>query len=97
MSEQNWWDDRTMPNDDGPDWERDADGVLWQVDPRTGRRTRCTPASTIAELQTWERRLGGTDIAEVRIHLEVDDQGRVRLHEALAARLLHEAGWERTA
>lgn len=40
MSEPNWWDDRTMPNDDGPDWERDAGGVLWQVDPRTGQRTR---------------------------------------------------------
>lgn len=49
------------------------------------------------ERQTWERRLGGTDVAEVRIHLEVDTEGRVRLHEALAARLLHEAGWERTA
>lgn len=39
-AEENWWDDRTMPNDEGPDWERDAEGVLWQVDPRTGHRTR---------------------------------------------------------
>lgn len=38
--EENWWDDRTMPNDDGPDWERDANGVLWQVDPKTGQRIR---------------------------------------------------------
>ncbi|CAI9417276.1 hypothetical protein [Nocardioides sp. T2.26MG-1] len=50
-----------------------------------------------AERQTWERRVAGTDIAEVRIHLDVDHEGRVRIHEALAARLLHEAGWERTA
>lgn len=35
-----WWDDRTMPNDSGPDWHRDADGVLWQVDPISGRRIR---------------------------------------------------------
>lgn len=39
-TEENWWDDRTMPNDDGPDWERDADGALWQVDPRSGCRMR---------------------------------------------------------
>lgn len=48
------------------------------------------------EWQTWERRLGGTDVAEKRLHLEVDDQGRVRLHEAIVAQLLHDAGWERT-
>ena len=34
--EQNWWDDRTMPNDSGPDWYRDSDGILWQIDPVTG-------------------------------------------------------------
>lgn len=36
--DENWWDDRTMPNDEGPDWHRDAEGILWQVDPRTGER-----------------------------------------------------------
>lgn len=51
----------------------------------------------MAERQVWEKRLGGTDVVEKRLHLEVDAEGRVRLHEALAARLLHEAGWERTA
>jgi hypothetical protein len=35
-----WWDDRTLTNDDGPDWHRDADGVLWQIDPVSGRRLR---------------------------------------------------------
>lgn len=44
--EENFWDDRTLPNDDGPDWHRDEDGVLWQVDPRTGRRTRFQERST---------------------------------------------------
>lgn len=39
-TEENWWDDRTMPNNDGPDWHRDAEGVLWQVDPKTGERVR---------------------------------------------------------
>lgn len=42
-AEQNWWDDRTMPNNDGPDWERDADGVLWQIDPQSGQRRRVEP------------------------------------------------------
>lgn len=39
-AQPNWWDDRTMPNNDGPDWHRDTDGVLWQVDPRTGDRRK---------------------------------------------------------
>ena len=47
--------------------------------------------------QTWEKRLGGTDVAEKRLHLEVDPEGRVRVHEAVLAQLLHDAGWERTA
>lgn len=65
---------------------------------QAGRRDMATELTApVVERQTWERRLGGTDIAEVRIHLEVDAEGRVRIHEALAARLLHEAGWERTA
>lgn len=46
--------------------------------------------------QVWERHLAGTDVAEQRIHLEVDDQGRVFVHEALLAQLLVDAGWERS-
>jgi len=52
---------------------------------------------TARERQTWEKRLGDTDVAEKRMHLEVDDQGRVRIHEALVVQLLVDAGWERTA
>lgn len=33
----------------------------------------------------------------IRIHLLVDDRVRVSLHEAVAALLLHEAGWERAS
>lgn len=29
--DENWWDDRTMPNDTGPDWWRDDKGVLHQI------------------------------------------------------------------
>ena len=50
-----------------------------------------------AERQVWERRIPGTDVPLTRVHLEVDGEGRVRLHEALVAQLLHDAGWERTA
>lgn len=47
--------------------------------------------------QTWERRLGSTAVAATRMHLDVDDQGRVHVHEALLAQLLLDAGWERTS
>lgn len=40
MTEPNWWDDRTMPNDGGPDWSRDENGVLWQVDSKSGERIK---------------------------------------------------------
>jgi hypothetical protein len=49
------------------------------------------------ELQTWERRVPGTDVAIQRALLQVDEHGVVELDEALAAQLLSEAGWERTA
>lgn len=49
------------------------------------------------DLQVWERRIGGTDIAETRLHLEVDPEGRIRVHEAVLVQLLVDAGWERTA
>lgn len=45
-----------------------------------------------SERQTWEFRRIGTDLA---LHFEVDSEGRVRIHEAVLARVLHEAGWER--
>ena len=48
-------------------------------------------------LQTWERRVPGTDVAIERALLQVDEHGVVELDEALAAQLLSEAGWERTA
>lgn len=35
--------------------------------------------------------------AAAALHLEVDDEGRVRVHEAVLAQLLVDAGWERTA
>ena len=48
------------------------------------------------ERQTWElRRLA--DHTDLALHLEVDAEGRVRIHEAVLARVLTEAGWERTA
>lgn len=50
-----------------------------------------------AERQTWERLVPGSDVAEQRIHLEVDDQGHARVHEALLAQMLVDAGWERTS
>ncbi|NUS54717.1 MAG: hypothetical protein HOV66_07625 [Streptomycetaceae bacterium] len=49
------------------------------------------------ERQVWERRLADTDIAESRLHLQVDDQGRAYVHEAVLVRLLVDAGRERTA
>lgn len=54
-------------------------------------------APAVVERQTWERRIPDTDRTELAIHLEVDAEGRVRLHEAVLARVLVEAGWERTA
>lgn len=56
-----------------------------------------TPPPAVVERQTWERRVAGTDIAEVRIHLDVDHEGRVRVHESVIGQLLLDAGWERTA
>ena len=54
------------------------------------------PEPAQVERQTWElRRLA--DHTDLALHFEVDSEGRVRLHEAVLARLLHEAGWERTA
>ncbi|WP_193613144.1 hypothetical protein [Nocardioides lijunqiniae] len=53
--------------------------------------------SNASEAQVWERRVPGTDVAEVRVHLAVDDQGRVELHEAVVAQLLADAGWERAS
>lgn len=68
--------------------DRAADAILGLVE--TDRQLR-------GDQQTWERRLGGTDVAEVRIHLEVDERGRAHVHGALLAQLLVDAGWERTA
>lgn len=48
-----------------------------------------------SELQVWEKRLSGTDVAEQRMHLAVNDEGRVSVHEALLVQLLDAAGWER--
>ena len=49
------------------------------------------------EQQVWERRVSGTDVPEVRLHLAVDHEGRVRLHEAMVVQLLVDAGWERAS
>lgn len=49
----------------------------------------------IEETQVWEKRLEGTDIAERRMHLDVDHEARVWIHERLLAQLLVAAGWER--
>lgn len=53
------------------------------------------------ERQTWTRPavLGtvGQVRAETQLHLEVDSEGRARVHEAVLAQLLVDAGWERTA
>lgn len=32
-----------------------------------------------------------------RLLLDIDHEGRARVHEAVLAQLLHDAGWERTA
>ena len=45
--------------------------------------------------QVWEKRLSGTDVAEQRMHLDVDDESRIRIHEVLLVQLLDAAGWER--
>lgn len=47
------------------------------------------------EAQLWEQRITGTDVATQRLHLVVDEHGRVTVHEAVLGRLLLEAGWER--
>lgn len=50
----------------------------------------------MAERQVWEQHVPGTDIPTQRLHLDVDDQGRTAVHEAVMAQLLADAGWERT-
>lgn len=54
------------------------------------------------EQQTWERPVvPGTDPrvdpVAARLLLDIDHEGRARVHEAVLAQLLHDAGWERTA
>lgn len=50
------------------------------------------------DVQIWaDPAPGDTGLHLRRLHLEVDDTGHVRIHEALAAQLLTDAGWERTA
>lgn len=51
------------------------------------------------ELQTWERRVPGTDAVE-RALVDVQVRGTVavvEVEESLMAQLLTDAGWERTA
>ncbi|WP_435744940.1 hypothetical protein [Nocardioides sp. SYSU DS0663] len=55
----------------------------------------CAPWGRLMDRRTWEQRVPGTDVPTQQIHLEVDAEGRVRLHEALVCRLLNDAGWER--
>lgn len=50
---------------------------------------------TVAEHQVWEQRVAGSDVVTTRLHLEVDETGRARVHEAVLAQLLDDAGWER--
>lgn len=61
---------------------------------RSGSTSRSHPE---AEPQVWEQKVPGSDLALTRLHLQVDDEGRVRLHEAVVAQLLHDAGWERAS
>ncbi|NYD43951.1 hypothetical protein [Nocardioides panaciterrulae] len=49
----------------------------------------------MAEHQVWEQRIPGTDVPTTRLHIDIDDQGRARVHEAVLAQLLLDAGWER--
>lgn len=56
----------------------------------------------VEPVQVWERPVvPGTDPRRdpvaARLHLEVDDEGPVRVHEAVLAQLLSDAGWERIA
>lgn len=60
-------------------------------------RPPAAAVEVVAEHQVWERRLAGTDIAETRMFLTIDGQGRAHVHEAILVTLLRDAGWERTA
>lgn len=61
------------------------------------KRRREAELEPPAEPQVWEQKVPGSDLAAQRLHLVVDDEGRVRLHEAVVAQLLHDAGWERAS
>lgn len=48
--------------------------------------------------QVWERRVPGTDVAVVRVEVEVDESvgiAWIELSEAQAGEILVDAGWER--
>lgn len=62
--------------------------------PSTSRHPKPEPQP---DRQTWERRIGGTDLAEMRVHLDVGLDGRALVPEPVLAQLLSDAGWERTA
>ncbi len=54
------------------------------------------------ERQVWEKPVvPGTDPrvdpVAARLLLDIDHEGRARVHEAVLAQLLLDAGWERTA
>lgn len=55
-----------------------------------------TPQQPRPHPQAWERRLAGTPVTDMALHLLIDDQGRAYVHEAVLAQLLTDAGWERT-
>jgi hypothetical protein len=59
------------------------------------KRRREAELEPPAEPQVWEQKVPGSDLAAQRLHLQVDDEGRVRLHEAVVEQLLLDAGWER--
>lgn len=74
-------------------------GASRERDDAEGRTRQALPSRSAGELehQIWEQRVPGTDIATTRVHLHVDDHGRVTMHEAIAAQLLVDAGWERAS
>lgn len=44
--------------------------------------------------ETWELRIGGTDVCKNRISLDIHD-GRAVVHVAVLRQLLEQAGWVR--
>lgn len=83
------------PAHDGPEFTFELREVTCEVC-RAGA-VAAVRAGRPAEVQVWEQRVPGSDLAAQRLHLEVDDEGRARVHESVLAQLLSDAGWERAS